>query len=54
MSCTRAAVRSFTEAVMAILNLRGSQENSGCTVDHWRMASAHTRGSSSSSAVAPA
>ena len=50
----RAAVRSFGAAVTAILNLRGSQLNSGCTVDHWRIASAHTRGSSISSAVAPA
>ena len=54
MSWVLAAVRSFAAAVTAILNLRGSQLNSGCTVDHWRIASAQTRGSSISSAVAPA
>ncbi len=54
MSWTLAAVRSLGAAVIAILNLRGRNENSGCNVDHWRMASAQTRGSSISSAVAPA
>ena len=45
--------RSFTGR-MAILNLRGRNENSGCRLDHWRIASDQTRGSSSSSGVAPA
>ena len=40
--------------VTAILNLRGRKVDSGCSVDHWRIASAQTRGSSSSSAVASA
>ena len=40
--------------VTAILNLRGRNENSGCSVDHWRIISAQTRGSSISSAAAPA
>ncbi len=35
--------------VTAILNLRGRNENSGCRVDHWRMISQQTRGSSISS-----
>ncbi len=48
-----AAVRSLAAPVMAILNLRGRNENSGCRLDHWRMASDQTRGSSTSSAVAP-
>ena len=50
----RAAVRSWTVAVTAILNLRGRNENSGWKVDHWRIASHQMRGSSTSSAVAPA
>ena len=48
------AMDALAAAVTAILNLRGSQLNSGWNVDHWRIASAHTRGSSISSAVAPA
>jgi len=34
--------------------LRGRKLNSGCSVDHWRITSDQTRGSSISSAVAPA
>ena len=48
------AARSSAPAEMAILNLRGRKANSGCSVDHCRMISAQTRGSSISSCAAPA
>ncbi len=48
------AARSSAAPEMAILNLRGSQLNSGCSVDHWRKISHHGRGSSNSSLAAPA
>ena len=32
-------MRPATEPLIAILNLRGSQSNSGCDVDHWRTSS---------------
>ena len=54
MSCALVTARSFGAPVTAILNLRGSQVNSGWTVDHCRMISAVGRGSSISSAAAPA
>ncbi len=47
-----AAVRSWGEAVTAILNLRGRNENSGWKVDHWRIASHQMRGSSISAGAA--
>ena len=50
----RVAARSLAEAETAILNLRGRKMNSGWKVDHWRITSAQRRGSSISSAVAPA
>src|SRR5215831_2816226 len=45
----RKAARSWLEAPTAILNLRGMNENSGCSVTCWRTTSAQTRGSSISS-----
>ena len=39
---------------MAILNLRGRNENSGCIVECWRRISAQMRGSSTSSGATPA
>jgi hypothetical protein len=54
MSCTRIAARSVSVAETAILNLRGRNENSGWKVDHWRMTSQMTRGSSISPGAAPA
>ena len=54
MSCVLVAARSCGAAVIPILNLRGSQANSGWSVDHCRSSSAVARGSSISSAAAPA
>ncbi len=54
MSCTRTAARSCAAAVTAILNLRGRNENSGCSVVNWRRISAQMRGSSISSVATPA
>ena len=54
MSCTFTAARSCADAVSAILNLRGRNENSGCKVRCWRSSSAQIRGSSISSGAAPA
>ena len=54
MSWVLVAARSCAAPVMPILNLRGSQLNSGLSVDHWRSSSAVGRGSSISSAAAPA
>ena len=54
MSWAFTTARSFSAPVTAILNLRPSQVNSGWSVDHWRSSSAVTRGSSISSAAAPA
>ena len=54
MSCTPTAARSCTAPLTAILNLRGRKANSGCSVDHWRMISHHTSGSTSSSGATPA
>ena len=48
------AARSCAAAVMAILNLRGRNVNSGCTVQCWRTISAQMRGSSISSGATPA
>ena len=42
------------DAPTAILNLRGMNENSGCSVTCWRITSAQTRGSSISSGATPA
>ena len=38
MSCTSTAARSTAAPLTAILNLRGSHSNSGCKVDHCRIA----------------
>ena len=54
MSWKAVAARSSAAPETAILNLRGSQLNSGCSVDHWRKTSHQGRGSSSSSLAAPA
>jgi hypothetical protein len=54
MSWNLTAARSFGAPVMAILNLRGRYENSGCRLDHCRMISATGRASMISSAAAPA
>jgi len=45
MSWSSSAVRSARAPFSAILNLRGSQLNSGWKVDHWRRISASGRGS---------
>jgi len=54
MSCTSTAARSLFAPLTAILNLRGSQLNSGWKVDHWRITSHHTKGFTSSSGATPA
>jgi hypothetical protein len=54
MSCARVTARSFGDPVIAILNLRGRNWNSGWSVDHWRSSSAKGRGSAISSPAAPA
>ena len=54
MSCERITARSCAAPVTPTLNLRPSQLNSGWSVDHWRISSAVGRGSSTSSAAAPA
>ena len=54
MSRVRIAARSLAAPLTAILNLRGRKENSGWKLDHWRISSHQGRGSSISSAAAPA
>ncbi len=54
MSWSRTAARSLSAAVTAILNFLGRKENSGWSVDHCRTISHQGRGSSISSAAAPA
>ena len=54
ISWTRTAARSCAEAVIAILNLRGRNENSGWSVRCWRSSSAQSRGSSISPGATPA
>jgi hypothetical protein len=53
-SCQATAARSSMAPVMAILNLRGRNANSGCSVLHWRRISANGRGSAISSMAMPA
>ena len=54
MSWTLIAARSWSDAVMANLNLRGRNENSGCSVEYCRSSSAQIRGSSISPGATPA
>ena len=44
MSWILTAARSCADAVIAILNLRGRNENSGCSVVYWRSSSDQMRG----------
>ena len=54
MSCHAVAARSSLAPLTAILNLRGRNANSGCSVLHWRRISQYGRGSTISSAATPA
>jgi hypothetical protein len=54
MSWILIAARSCPEAVIANLNLRGRNENSGCSVVYCRKISAQMRGSSISPGATPA
>ena len=54
MSWILIAARSCSDAVIAILNLRGRNENSGCSVVCWRNSSDQMRGSSISPGATPA
>ena len=54
MSWILIAARSCADAVIANLNLRGRNENSGCSVVYCRRISAQMRGSSISPGATPA
>ena len=54
MSCQPIAARSSAAPMTAILNLRGRNANSGCSVLHCRRISQYGRGSTTSSGAMPA
>ena len=54
MSYQPTAARSSRAPLIATLNLRGRNANSGCSVLHWRRISQNGRGSAISSGAMPA